>query len=545
MCRFVAVQAIVAFLLFGVAACAPAATNLPIPDVSDEQAGVEATTTPLSAAAEEAGGARAAQAAGDPGDGAPFVYGVRVVNELEQPIPDARVLIEIGGKEPLGAFTNGDGYVQVDVPPSHVAQPGRILVEAAGYTPFRQEIDLYGDRLPQMVRLEALGTTTVESAPPEQAAAPDLFVLTEDSRFVTWYISGPAVADFETGDYLIVYGEVIRGVEIAIAQLRVIAKNPTSLLAQTVLINPAHQVRAGLRVDGNLDMLAASELVPAPDFAIGYLLEPGLIRLRPNSRVTPGMLIQAYEDQKVGQRISDYLPFTPPLIMRVTELGVSGVIASVALEEGQVWPQAGTLVSDQGIAPTPTPTSTETPIPPTATPSPTPPPPTATAAPVACAIPVDPELALYWVQAEMGCALAGSTITWASYTPYQTGLMLWRRDTNRAYGFFDSGAWLSVADVWDGHSPTPSRGSPPPGYKEPIRGTGYVWGTDDRFFHGLGWAADDQKGFCAKVQSFEQGFILLSSTVSSCHEENLFNHAAQGGFGLHFLKAHNAGYWRR
>jgi len=183
---------------------------------------------------------------------------------------------------------------------------------------------------------------------------------------------------------------------------------------------------------------------------------------------------------------------------------------------------------------------TDTPIPPTPIPLPT-----ATPIPIVCQLQVDPDLARYWVQAEMGCPTNYGNITWASYTAYQTGMMLWRRDTNYVYGFFNNGSWLSVPDSWDGSSPTRSRGAPPPGYQEPVRGTGHVWGMDNRFFNGLGWAADEQKGFCAKVQRFEQGFIMLSSTVSSCHEANLFNHAANGDFEVSFLKAHSSGYWRR
>lgn len=380
----------------------------------------------------------------------------------------------------------------------------------------------------------------------------EIIVLTEGDRSHTWIIGGPVTGNFQAGDFLNVYTEIVPGTEIAIAQLRVININPTSLLAQTTLINPKQKMRSGLRVDGNLEMLSASELVPAEEFALGYLLESNRIRLRPGSEVSSGMVLQAFEGQIIGGRISDYLPFSPPILMRVTQIGISGVIASVTLEGHQKWPQAGTLVSDLGVEPTPTPTYTSTPVLPTATPLPTLLPtvavtlvPTKTPPPVTCQVEVDPELMTYWAQAELGCPLSFSSIAWASYTPYQTGFMLWRRDTNQVYGLFNNGNWLSVPDVWDGSSATRSRGHPPPGFKEPIRGTGYVWGTDDRFFNGLGWASDDQKGFCTKVQTFEQGFMLLSSTTNSCHEQNLFNHATQGDFPLSFLKAHNSGYWRQ
>ena len=90
---------------------------------------------------------------------------------------------------------------------------------------------------------------------------------------------------------------------------------------------------------------------------------------------------------------------------------------------------------------------------------------------------------------------------------------------------------------------TPSRGAPPPGLLEPIRGTGYIWGTNDTFFDELCWARAEQKGFCALVQSFERGFLLRSSTVATC-KDNLFNHAQGGGFPLDTLVAGQGGGWR-
>ncbi|MCB0052391.1 MAG: hypothetical protein KDE24_22930 [Caldilinea sp.] len=186
---------------------------------------------------------------------------------------------------------------------------------------------------------------------------------------------------------------------------------------------------------------------------------------------------------------------------------------------------------------------TATPLPrPTATTPPTQPPPTQPP-PMVCAIAVAGELSGLWKQAELGCPTGGAYIAWSSWTPYERGMMMWRSDTNHAYGFFNSGWWQEVQDVWDGQSPTPSRGAPPPGLLEPIRGTGYIWGTNDTFFNELGWARAEQKGFCALVQSFERGFLLRSSTVASC-KDGLFNHAQGGNFPLDTLVAVQGGGWR-
>ena len=37
----------------------------------------------------------------------------------------------------------------------------------------------------------------------------------------------------------------------------------------------------------------------------------------------------------------------------------------------------------------------------------------------------------------------------------------------------------------------------------------------------IGWALEEEKGFCANIQSFERGFIFRDSTVRSCLDERL------------------------
>lgn len=114
----------------------------------------------------------------------------------------------------------------------------------------------------------------------------------------------------------------------------------------------------------------------------------------------------------------------------------------------------------------------------------------------------------------MGCAIEPAHITWASFTPFQKGFMMWRDDTRKIYGFFDRIGWNEDEDRFrEGmpDRPTPNRGDPPPGLFAPIRGTGLVWETNDKFFNNLGWARVQQKGFCAKVQNFTGGFIVRDS----------------------------------
>ena len=138
------------------------------------------------------------------------------------------------------------------------------------------------------------------------------------------------------------------------------------------------------------------------------------------------------------------------------------------------------------------------------------------------------------------CPIGPATITWAAYTQFERGFILWRKDTKQIYGFFDDGTWLAVSDSWDGASPTPSRGSPPSGLQAPVRGAGWVWGNNDTFFDKLGWVTREQTGFCAEVQLFDKGFAIRSSTTPRCDADNA--NPVQSSEFLR-LTANGAGYW--
>jgi hypothetical protein len=175
----------------------------------------------------------------------------------------------------------------------------------------------------------------------------------------------------------------------------------------------------------------------------------------------------------------------------------------------------------------PTPTLTLTP-----TPSPT----------VACTLPVDGQFATGYDPAELGCATAQAAIYWAAWEPFERGAMFWRSDTNQAYALFHDGVWTPVDQGWDGQE-IPSRGDPPPGLRAPIRGFGYAWALRDDLFNRLGWATSEEKGFCATIQPFERGFMMVSSTVEYC-QDNLYNTAREPGWTPLQLVVRNEGLWR-
>jgi hypothetical protein len=164
--------------------------------------------------------------------------------------------------------------------------------------------------------------------------------------------------------------------------------------------------------------------------------------------------------------------------------------------------------------------------------------------PAACSIAVADDFFGRWNRAELGCPVTISAVVWSAYQPFERGLMLWRQDTDRAYVFYNRGDWFASAEDWPEGAPVNNRGGAPAGLQEPHRGFGYLWGRDDAIFAGLGWATDTEKGFCARVQGFEKGFLLRSYPYGTC-QGGLYNFAVEPGFGLTFLAALDSGTWRR
>ncbi len=229
-----------------------------------------------------------------------------------------------------------------------------------------------------------------------------------------------------------------------------------------------------------------------------------------------------------------------------SELTPSGFLATLAALTTQTpaaaaTPGAGTPNPVATLAAMATATAQARALGPTLTPSPTlQPAPTATATP--CPIPVAAGFAGLLQQNVLGCPLAEMRVVWSAAESFERGAMLWRSDTNRSYLFSNDGRWQVIDASWDGQTP-PGRGEPPAGLLAPERGFGYAWGTQDEIFARLGWARDIERGFCAEVQEFEQGFLLQSSPVASCTADNLYNQAASGDWQPLVLLALNSGNW--
>jgi len=160
---------------------------------------------------------------------------------------------------------------------------------------------------------------------------------------------------------------------------------------------------------------------------------------------------------------------------------------------------------------------------------------------VACQRTPHPTFAGGYDGSRLGCATTDAAVVWSAWEAFERGAMFWRSDNNLAYAFFNDNQWTPVDERWDGQG-VPSRGEPPAGLRAPERGFGYAWGVRDDFFQRLGWAADQERGFCAVIQNFERGFMLQSSDVEFC-QDTLYNHARAADWKPLLLVVTNDGAW--
>jgi len=224
-----------------------------------------------------------------------------------------------------------------------------------------------------------------------------------------------------------------------------------------------------------------------------------------------------------------------PLLQHESEVGST---ATQTIAESPAPIPAGAPTSTPGASRTPTraPTSTSTQIPSPTVGQPTPTP--------TCNLGVDRQLASGWNRSRLGCPTQQAQTIWAAWQPFERGYMFWPSDTRRVIVFFGGRTWTEFPEQWVEGSPIPSRGDAPPGLVAPIRGFGYIWGTHDSVANGIGWAVDQEKGFCANIQRFEKGIIFHSSTVRFCQDE-LYNWATHPDFAPLFFSAYADETWQR
>ena len=147
-----------------------------------------------------------------------------------------------------------------------------------------------------------------------------------------------------------------------------------------------------------------------------------------------------------------------------------------------------------------------------------------------------------WNQDEYGCPLADGVVVWSSWQPFQHGHMIWQQNDDAVFVFANDEGWTRFDDDWDDQEYTGARGDPPEGLQAPLLGFGYLWENDDEVFGDVGWATAAERGFCAVIQQYENGFLLVSDPVDSCLADH-HNEATELDFALHSLEALNGGTW--
>ena len=152
-------------------------------------------------------------------------------------------------------------------------------------------------------------------------------------------------------------------------------------------------------------------------------------------------------------------------------------------------------------------------------------------------------LSSFWTHSSLGCASAAASTVWAAWQPFENGNMIWRQNDDAVYVYADNGNWARYDDNWNEQDLSNNRGTPPTGLKSPVRGFGYLWETNDDVFADLGWATADERGFCARIQQFAKGILLIGDTVETCHE-NSHNFASETAFARNALQALTGGTWK-
>ncbi len=160
-----------------------------------------------------------------------------------------------------------------------------------------------------------------------------------------------------------------------------------------------------------------------------------------------------------------------------------------------------------------------------------------------CDIQPHDDLETHWSQAAVGCPTAAAETIWSAWQRFEKGHMIWHMGDGSLYVYVDDGSWNTYTDSWDQEDLT-GRGTPPSGLHSPVRGFGYLWEQNDDVYADLGWAKNEEKGFCALVQKFDTGRLLAAITEGSCHGDQ-HNFGLDTPFYRAVLQALTAGTWER
>jgi hypothetical protein len=102
---------------------------------------------------------------------------------------------------------------------------------------------------------------------------------------------------------------------------------------------------------------------------------------------------------------------------------------------------------------------------------------------------------------------------WAAEQRFQLGRMFWQQDKGIIHFVYDTGAYQTAPNRWeenDPEQPCPEQGPPPASLVMPKRGFGWHWCYTPGVREKLGWALDEEMGYEAVWQTFEDGHVFQS-----------------------------------
>lgn len=140
----------------------------------------------------------------------------------------------------------------------------------------------------------------------------------------------------------------------------------------------------------------------------------------------------------------------------------------------------------------------------------------------ACTISPAPPLNMTWaanplLQQRLGCPVNAGFGLRLVYQPFERGHMFWR-DTGEIYALSEQSirqgsatdTFWRMADTWQEGQPESDPGfSPPDGLRQPIRGFGNAWRSNEGLRNALGWAVDGERWFDSFWQDFEHGWMMV------------------------------------